>query len=47
MQRRGVLLVMSDAFLSGDGSFDGLIGYSDLISDLKDDSKNPRVAVCR
>jgi hypothetical protein len=38
---------MSDAFLSGDGLFDGLIGYSDLISDLKDDSKNPKVAACR
>ena len=47
MQRRGVLLVMNDAFLSGDGLFDGSIGYSDQISGLKTDSKNPKVAACR
>ena len=47
MQCRGVLLVVSDAFLIGDGSFDGLIASSDQISDLKADSKTPRVAVCR
>ena len=47
MQRRGVLLVMNDAFLSVDGLFDGTIGYSDQISILKADSKNSKVAVRR
>ena len=47
MQCRGVLLVMSHAFLSGDGLFDGSVGFSDQLSGLKVDSKNPEVAVCR
>ena len=47
MQCCGVLLAMSDVFLSGDGLFDGSIGYSDQISGLKADSKSPKVAVCR
>ena len=47
MQCCGVLLAMSDVFLSGDGLFDGSIGYSDQIPGLKADSKNPKVGVCR
>ena len=47
MQCRGILLVMSDTFLSGDGLHDDAIGHSDQISILEADSKNPIVAVCR
>ena len=47
MQRRGVLLVMSDAVFAGDCLFDGSVDSSDQLSGFRTGSMNLKVAACR
>lgn len=47
MQRRGVLLVVSDAAFAGNYLFDGSVDSLDQLSGLRAGSMNPKVAACR
>lgn len=47
MQRRGVLLVMSDAVFAGNDLYDGSVDFSDQLSGFRADPMNLIVAACR
>jgi len=46
MQRRGVLLVVSDVAFAGNYLFDGSVDSSDQLSGFRAGSMNPKVAAC-
>ena len=47
MQRRGVLLVMSDAVFAGNDLYDGSVDFSDQLSGFMADPMSLNAAACR
>ena len=47
MQRRGVLLVMSDAVFAGNDLYDGLVEFSNQLSGFRADPMNLNAVACR